>query len=111
MSTTQAPKKRGSPSDFQGRRAEFLEQWSEDYIEASQHKKLSKFWPRIFPQYWINFPWQLTRTEELVGPLFLDKDPEWVAPVAATKEALSEVDDTRKSEVVVTTQKVKYNVF
>ncbi|KAJ7889379.1 hypothetical protein B0H14DRAFT_2561878 [Mycena olivaceomarginata] len=104
MSTTQAPKKRGSASDFKGSCAQFLEQWADDYMEASRRKTLSKFWPRIFPQYWMNFSWQLALTEDPAGPLFVDKDPEWVAPVA-DKEALSEGDATRKSEVVTTIQK------
>jgi hypothetical protein len=67
MSTTQAPKKRGSASDFKGSRAQFLEQWADDYMEASRQKTLSKFWPRIFPQYWMNFSWQLALTEDPAG--------------------------------------------
>jgi hypothetical protein len=107
MSTTQAPKKRGSASDFKGSRAQFLEQWADDYMEASRQKTLSKFWPRIFPQYWMNFSWQLALTEDPAGPLFVDKDPEWVAPIA-DKEDLSEGDATHKSEVVTAIQKVVF---
>lgn len=106
MSTTQSAKKRGTPSDFRGACAQFLGQWSEEYAEASRKKALAKFWPRIFPQYWMNFPWHMELTEEPVGPLFIDKDAEWVAPVSA-KEVLSDVDVSRKSQIVGATQKVR----
>ncbi|KAJ7850174.1 hypothetical protein B0H14DRAFT_3452097 [Mycena olivaceomarginata] len=87
MSTTQPPKKRGTPSDFRGARAEFLGQWSEEYAEASRNKALAKFWPRIFPQYWMNFPWHIELTQEPKGPLFINKDTDWVAPVGAKDTA------------------------
>jgi hypothetical protein len=75
-----------------------------------RNKALAKFWPRIIPQYWMNFPWHIELTQEPEGPLFINKDTDWVAPVGA-KEVLSDVDFSRKSQVVGATQKVRHIVF
>jgi hypothetical protein len=39
MATNQETKKRGSPSSFQGKHAEFLVEWNDTYSEASRQKK------------------------------------------------------------------------
>jgi hypothetical protein len=99
------PKKRGTPSNFQGQRGAFLESWMEAYCEASRKKTTAKMWDRLFPQYWANFSWH-SRTEELVGPIFVNTDEDWVA-FAMPKEILTPEEETRKKEVIKGTQKVR----
>jgi hypothetical protein len=99
-------KKRGTPSGFQGRRGEFLESWMEAYSEASRKKTTAKMWERLFPQYWANFPWRSPLTEELVGPIFVDTDENWVVS-AMPNETLTSEEETRKKEVMKGTQKVR----
>ncbi|KAJ7734859.1 hypothetical protein B0H16DRAFT_1731617 [Mycena metata] len=62
---TDAPKKRGSPSDFQGAQMEFLRSNLDAYAEHSKKKTLIRdFWPSLFHDYWRLFPWRLPLTED-----------------------------------------------
>lgn len=67
-SSNKPPKKRGSPSDFQGQRADFLEDHLESYIEHSRAKTTPIFWRELFPDYWNRFDWRLPLTEEPPEP-------------------------------------------
>lgn len=99
------PKKRGTQSSFQGQRGEFLENWIGAYVEASRKKTTAKMWDRLFPQYWVNFPWRSPLTQELVGPIFLNTDENWVAH-AMPNETLTSDEEAKKMQVVKDTQKV-----
>ncbi|KAJ7449741.1 hypothetical protein B0H11DRAFT_1928524 [Mycena galericulata] len=57
-------KKRGTPSDFQGKRLEFLKKHIPDYVEASKNRETRKFWPPFFFDYWRAFPWRIPLNEE-----------------------------------------------
>ncbi|KAJ7810808.1 hypothetical protein B0H14DRAFT_3756640 [Mycena olivaceomarginata] len=98
------PKKRGTQSSFQGQRGEFLENWIGAYVEASRKKTTAKMWDRLFPQYWANFPWRSPLTQELVGPIFLNTDENWVAH-AMPNETLTSDEEAKKMQVVKDTQK------
>ncbi|KAJ7896243.1 hypothetical protein B0H14DRAFT_3425603 [Mycena olivaceomarginata] len=95
-------KKHGSPSNFQGQQGVFLESWMEAYCEVLHKKTTAKMWDRLFPQYWANFSWH-SRTKELVGPIFMNTDEDWVV-FAMPKEILTPEEETRKKEVVKGTQ-------
>lgn len=99
------PKKRGSPSIFQGQRAFFLEKWTDEYAEASRKKSTPKLWFQIFPQYWQNFNWRLPLNKELSTPIEVDISEDWVAPVVP-QEVLTAEEESDKKKVMESTQKV-----
>jgi hypothetical protein len=104
MGDEKAPKKRGSPSVFQGKRAEFLSAWAEKYSDASRSKSTTKFWNQLLPQYWANFSWRLGLTEEPAAPIFFNLEGT-VSPPA--KETLSPEEEKQKSDFMKATEKVK----
>ncbi|KAJ7201971.1 hypothetical protein B0H12DRAFT_1244105 [Mycena haematopus] len=61
-------KKTGKPSDFQGKRAEFLQDFYPTYADASKRNKTRGIWRDFFITYWARFPWRL--------PLTQDPDPD-----------------------------------
>ncbi|KAJ7241842.1 hypothetical protein C8J57DRAFT_1526638 [Mycena rebaudengoi] len=58
------PKKRGTPSHFQGKRAAFLEAHVTEFLAHSKKKTVPAFYQTFFPSYWRAFPWRLGLTEE-----------------------------------------------
>ncbi|KAJ7788216.1 hypothetical protein B0H14DRAFT_3504463 [Mycena olivaceomarginata] len=103
-SSSNVPKKWGSASKFQGRRGEFLELWVPAYCEASQKKLTVKLWDRVFPQYWVNFPWRSPLEEDVSRPLFVDTSENWESPVVEP-ENLTPEETQQKVTVVDATQK------
>ncbi|KAJ7026241.1 hypothetical protein C8F04DRAFT_1190785 [Mycena alexandri] len=67
------PKKRGSPSDFKGKRLEFMLERLPAYIQASKNNKIKAqkkdhrtqtFFITFFSEYWRRFPWTLPFDDE-----------------------------------------------
>jgi hypothetical protein len=59
-----AKKKPGKPSDFQGERAIFLEEFYPIYADASKRGKTRTIWKDFFVTYWQKFPWRLPLTQD-----------------------------------------------
>ncbi|KAJ7019261.1 hypothetical protein C8F04DRAFT_1276504 [Mycena alexandri] len=97
--TGDARKKRGTPSDFQGARMEFLKANLDAYAEHSKKKTLiTEFWPQLFHSYWRLFPWRLPLTEEPAPGCAADPN----AAEAAFKAVdlnLTEAEQAEKSKV------------
>ncbi|KAJ6631805.1 hypothetical protein B0H10DRAFT_2206221 [Mycena sp. CBHHK59/15] len=115
-------KKRGSPSDFQGKRLEFMTSQLDRYIAASKakKKKTSEFWCSFFAHYWRLFPWRLPIGED--PPDASEPLPEgaawWDLPEESPEDAeaafraldldLSEEEIAMKSEIQTKTkEKIK----
>jgi hypothetical protein len=99
------PKKRGTQSNFQGQRDAFLNAWIDEYMQSSRKKATPTLWPRIFAQYWMNFNWRLPLSEDPIIAFFVDTNSDWVAP-ELTKEDLTSDEETRKTALLKSTQKV-----
>lgn len=107
MALAREKKKRGTQSDFQGKRGEFLTAWSDEYTEASRQKTLPDLWQRLFPQYWWNFNWRLKLTEEPEGDVVVDMGENWKSP--ATTEILTPEEKLEKGAIMKATEKVSRN--
>jgi hypothetical protein len=83
-------KKPGKPSDFQGERAKFLEEFYPTYAEASKRGKTRTIWKDFFVSYWQTFPWRL--------PLAQDPDPSDAMDYALRPQNDEELD--RKAKLV-----------
>jgi hypothetical protein len=84
------PKKRGSASDFQGSRHEFLTSKILEYIAAGKKKGkeaktegLGVFWAELFNEYFRLYPWDLP----------LDQEPEPNAVPVPPPQTAEEVFD------------------
>lgn len=89
------PKKHGKPSDFQGRRHEYLNAAIPEYISASKSNRTGEFWNDTFAGYWAAFPWRLPLAqdpeddEDLTG---YSRPPENEDEVATKKKVLAEIE-------------------
>ncbi|KAK6968966.1 hypothetical protein R3P38DRAFT_3337357 [Favolaschia claudopus] len=91
-------KKTGKPSDFQGKRLEFLLQFHPTYLDASQRGKTRGIWDEFFKRYWRTFPWRL--------PLSQDPDESDPTDYALAPQDTQEVDAQSKT-ISGTEQKIK----
>ncbi|KAJ7024472.1 hypothetical protein C8F04DRAFT_1239615 [Mycena alexandri] len=71
-----APKKRGNPGDFHGKREEFLREHLEEYIAASEARGTRTFWPTLFGKWWALFPWTLPIEKDSTDGIELDTRPD-----------------------------------
>lgn len=104
MASDKPAKKRGTRSDFQGQRADFLVGWLVQYQEASRAKKTGELWRDLFAQYWYNFPWRLPLTEDAPGEIVIDTEG-WKAPVKPI-ETLTPVEEEEKTKIMQATERV-----
>jgi hypothetical protein len=81
-------KKPGKPSDFQGERAKFLEEFYPTYADASKRGKTRNIWKNFFISYWQKFPWRL--------PLTQDPDPNNATDYALRPQNEEELDGKAK---------------
>ena len=94
MSTKKKP---GKPSDFQGKRAEFLLAfYATAYADASKRGKKRGIWDAFFKSYWAAFPWRL--------PLTQDPDPE--DPVDYARAPANADEESQKNKIIAETEKV-----
>jgi hypothetical protein len=84
-----APKKKpGKPSDFVGKRAEFLNTFYPTYEDASNRGATRPIWKKFFRSYWAEFPWRL--------PLTQDPDPNDPADYALDPQNTEETAEKAK---------------
>ncbi|KAK6996614.1 hypothetical protein R3P38DRAFT_3221658 [Favolaschia claudopus] len=91
-------KKTGKPSDFQGKRLEFLLEFHPIYADASQRGKTRGIWTDFFVRYWAQFPWRL--------PLNKDPDPADPTDYALAPQNTAE-EEEKKATIPATEQKIK----
>ncbi|KAF7342708.1 hypothetical protein MSAN_02028700 [Mycena sanguinolenta] len=87
-------KKPGKPSDFQGKRAEFLSAFYPKYADASRRIKTRGIWDNFFLSYWAAFPWRL--------PLSQDPDPE--DSTDYTREPATPEEENQKNKIIAETE-------
>ncbi|KAJ7693270.1 hypothetical protein B0H16DRAFT_1751590 [Mycena metata] len=93
-----APKKRGNPGDFHGKRDEFLREHLEEYIAASEARSTRTFWPTLFAKWWALFPWTLPIEKDSTDGIELDTRPD-TALSDAERAQKKKVLDTMESKV------------
>lgn len=79
------PGKRGAKDYFTGSRREFLNSYRDEYISLRGRSR-SKFWHKLYKEWWQTYPWRLPDDEE--PPI---DDPEKM-------EELSRVSDNNELE-------------
>ncbi|KAK7050123.1 hypothetical protein R3P38DRAFT_3173183 [Favolaschia claudopus] len=91
-------KKTGKPSDFQGKRLEFLLAFHPTYADASLRGKTRGIWADFFAKYWSNFPWRL--------PLSQDPDESDPTDYAMLPQDAAE-KELHKTTITTVEQKIK----
>ncbi|KAJ7071706.1 hypothetical protein B0H15DRAFT_807049 [Mycena belliarum] len=79
---------------FTGMRAAFLKKRLPDYLAAVSDHRLSRFWQRLFPDYWHTFPWRLP----------IDVDPHCSMPLDALTDEAKPSEWEWKYQLVERTQ-------
>ncbi|KAJ6463068.1 hypothetical protein C8R47DRAFT_1080103, partial [Mycena vitilis] len=91
-------RKRGSPSDFQGSRLEFMQSRIPEYLKASKKKTTRDFWAEFMHDYWRLYPWRVPLDQEPPpGADLPPKDAE--AAFKALDKDLTEEEEEEKSRV------------
>jgi hypothetical protein len=97
MMATTAKKKTGKPSDLQGKRLRFLEEFYPTYADASNRGKTRDIWDDMFARYWGTFPWRL--------PLKQDPDP--TDPTDYAKKPQNPEEEDEKGKLITATETVR----
>ncbi|KAJ6630398.1 hypothetical protein B0H10DRAFT_1939157 [Mycena sp. CBHHK59/15] len=102
--TDEPRKKRGTPSDFQGSRLEFLQSRVPEYLKYSKKKQTREFWADFMHDYWCKFPWRVPLEEE--PPPGADLPPsDAEAAFKALDMDLSPEEEENKSQIQTATKK------
>ena len=102
---TDTPRKPGNPGDFHGRRAEFINEFIEEFLglRGKERHFHATFWAAFFAKYWAKFHWSIPLTEEVPLP-----DPEADATLRAPSPEFEDEDLIRmKGEIIQETQAVR----
>jgi hypothetical protein len=93
---TSMKKKPGKPSDFQGKRLQFLEEFYPTYTNASNRGKTRDIWDDMFAKYWGTFPWRLP----------LKQDPDTTDTTNYAKKPQNPQEEDEKGKLITVTETV-----
>ena len=99
------PRKPGHPGDFQGRRAELIDTFIDEFLglKGKERHFHATFWAKFFSKYWATFHWSIPLTEEVPLP-----DPEADATLQAPSPEFEDEDLIRmKGKIIQETQAVQ----